>query len=256
MHSTMDRSFLEELPTEACAEAKPTRQTSNCVPLATAAPLPTITTDSIYTLKTSISTEHFPDDLLVHGNVESVSQATIHYSRVYPIFPRDYTGFPGGKRGRMRKWFADAALSRNVAHLHLASAVQLLSDAHATVLRAPLSLPHESDDGSLVSVVVKIAHHTCGAHQRLVEEAELFNAISPLLEDDPAQNEPDADENAENREVKIPRFYGFYLPVRKDGSMRFRSHGELCDEECQQEVPWMTPILLLGGETEETALED
>ncbi|KAI0719746.1 hypothetical protein C8T65DRAFT_33812 [Cerioporus squamosus] len=263
MDYTMNGPLLDELPVGACEIAKPPRRTSGSLSSTTTIhhhghP---ITTDSIRPLKTCISTGHFPDDLLVHGYVGSVSQPTVHYSRVYPVFPRDSTGFPNGKRGRMRKSFA--ASSRNVAHLYLTSAVTLDSGMHTTILRAPLSLPLPSEDGSPVTVVVKLAHQVCGAHQRLMEEAALFNAISPLFDEDLPYSRPesssDHDGSGENTgsgdTSNVPKFYGFYLPVRKDGSMRFRAHAEGCDEGCQREVQWMTPILLLE-ESAETVVAD
>ena len=237
----MDESLLEGIPPSQASGDFP-RQTSSCDP---ALCYSSISPDQATPLKWSIPSDQFPDDLLVHDNSALKSFTTTHYARVYPVFPRDSTKFPNGKRGRMRKWFDVAALSRNVAHLHLNSADTLASDAQIAVLRAPLSLPHGPEDASLVSVVAKVAHHTCGAHHRLLVEAELFNIISPLVEEKL--------EGGEN--VNIPRFYGLYLPVRKDGSTRFRSHGEGCNEDCRQEVLWKTPILLLE-ECAETVVTD
>ncbi|RDX52437.1 hypothetical protein OH76DRAFT_157787 [Lentinus brumalis] len=248
MDHTANRALLAELPHGACEVAKPPRRTSGRVSSTTKCHH-LITTDPIHPLKTSISSGRFPDDLLVYGDVGS----TVHYSRVYPVLPRDSTGFPHGKRGRMRKSFP--ASSRNVAHLYLTSAVTLDAGPQTTVLRAPLSLPHRASGGSLATVVVKLAQNLCGAHQRLTEEAELFNAVSPVLGEEPPHGRPDNPQELEVERADIPTFYGFYLPVRKDGSMRFRAHDECCDEGCECEVRWMTPILLLEESAETVVAE-
>ncbi|KAI0708556.1 hypothetical protein C8Q76DRAFT_799806 [Earliella scabrosa] len=191
-------------------------------------------------LTAALSDEDLPDDLLVydhHGLSGCATPMPVHYARYYPSLFRDSSGFHG-KRGRMRKHFS--ASLRNVAHLDLNSSIQLAAGPQATVLRAPLSLPHHAEGGKTVSIAVKVARGVCGAHQSLMEEGSLFSSVSRSL----------THENDGNGD-RIPNFYGCYLRVRKDGSMKARSHDEGCDAECEREVFWASPILLME-ECEET----
>ncbi|KAI0752594.1 hypothetical protein C8Q80DRAFT_464034 [Daedaleopsis nitida] len=196
-------------------------------------------------LRTVLAEDHYPDDLLVYDSSARTGRATrhpIHYARLYPVLLRDSSGFPNGKRGRMPKYFSTSL--RNVAHLYLDSAELLDSGSRSVVYRAPVTLPPRKSQQS-ASVVAKLAHATCGAHQYLLEEAALFDNISRAYPLD------DADTSAE----EFPKFYGCYLPVRKDGSIRVRSHGEECDEGCEREVLWASPIVLLE-QREDTAVAE
>ncbi|KAM5546100.1 hypothetical protein V8D89_000226 [Ganoderma adspersum] len=98
--------------------------------------------------------------------------------------------------------------------------------------------------GGPFSVIARHMHDICGAHQRLLQEAELFNGISRLLEQDffgletkfaVRPGNPDSPTGS-SLAVRSPYFCGFYLPMRKDGSPRVRAQDWGCDEECEGEV--------------------
>ncbi|KAI0767603.1 hypothetical protein C8Q74DRAFT_967028 [Fomes fomentarius] len=132
---------------------------------------------------------------------------------------------------------------RHVAHLYLDCAAQLSSGSQSVVLRTPVVLPDYldgRDEGktSMVSVVVN-----------------LFSSVSRMFATTAHCYDAALDGNVDFGVDDIPKFYGCYLPVRRDGSMKIRAHDDGCNEECEREIMWASPILLLE-ECEETISAD
>ncbi|KAI1792712.1 hypothetical protein LXA43DRAFT_311304 [Ganoderma leucocontextum] len=256
MHPDDNATALRELPVEACAEPpKPRHPGSSFRPAASPTlaeypkPLPP---GPVPKLRTLLSDDVFPSDLLVHDTRNLTGRTTsrpIRYARVYPILPQDTNSHPNGKHGRTSK--LQGRPRRNLAHLFLGAAVELDCGRRTATYLAPLTLPYHGTDRTF-SLIAKLAHGICGAHQRLLQEAELFDGICRLLEGDVfdiqadcAVKNSDPDSTTGSSPAGLPYFYGFYLPVRKNKSTRVRAHGGGCNENCEQEVLWTTPILLL-----------
>lgn len=252
---------LRELPRNVYERTPSKRRSSPSIPATLLPKYVAPNVDSIPALNVIIRDECLPDDLMVYdrlGITGRIAQTPIHYARFYPVLPRDSSGYPNGKRGRMHKYFS--APLRHVAHLYLDCAAQLSSGSQSVVLRTPVVLPDRldgRDEGKMkmVSVVVKLARGVCGAHQRLMEEANLFSSVSRMLPTTAHCSDAASDGNTDFGVDDIPKFYGYYLPVRRDGSMKIRAHDDGCDEECEREVMWASPILLLE-ECEETISAD
>ncbi|KAH9848146.1 hypothetical protein C2E23DRAFT_469935 [Lenzites betulinus] len=190
----------------------------------------------------------FPDDLIVHDSAHILGRATskpIRFARVYPVLLRDHSANPNRKHGHA----PEDEILRVSASVDMAPAERLDSAAHTTFFRVPLTLPSTAlgAQGKTVRVIAELATRVCGGHQHLLRQAGLFDSLtqwralhSPASSADSVSLDEDADALD-----GLPRFYGFYLPVRRDGSTRLRRHDEDCDESCTREVLWTSGILLM-----------
>ncbi|KAI0672151.1 hypothetical protein C8Q78DRAFT_729494 [Trametes maxima] len=175
---------------------------SPAIPADISSPNPTVPAEdpSLYSLDGVPPLESFipdsllPDDLLihdpdnitgtgVHGYVASGSPSSpVRYVRLYPKSSRDLPDAANAYVGR------NPSDSACIAHLYLKERNRLGRGHHSIVYRAPLELrldPH-SPHSRRVSVAVKAAGQTCGAHRMLNQEADIYNAFPRhLMEDVP-----------------------------------------------------------------------
>ncbi|KAI0658069.1 hypothetical protein C8Q70DRAFT_918023 [Cubamyces menziesii] len=197
-------------------------------------------------LEEAIPEAFLPDILLVHDPDRTTQHASnpnepIKYRRV--IYPLPQLGVEEANGAEER-----------VAHLHLRQKSRLGRGNHSFVYHAPLTLPPPlsaySPTGQ-VTVAAKLAFPCCSAHALLHNEARAYSA---LPED--AQHEYCGYNIIPPCYFPVPvvpiapKFYGFYLPVDKDG--KFMDEFALHEKEHRRcpggdscRVPWISPILLM-----------
>lgn len=201
--------------------------------------------EDIPKLEEFLPIEYYPDYLHVHdpNSVTTASYrnygyrkqgientATIVYKRVFPKLPRDP---------------ADSSASSTptrVAQLHLAQTHRFGVGHHSLVHHAPLTLPEplsaHSRNGRVV-VAAKSAFNHESARHLLNREAKIYNAFPRHLSEDwcgfnlvtPCKHPVPVG-------PVVPKFYGFYVPVKmEDGKEVLRN------DEKDFESP--SPILLM-----------
>ncbi|TBU30409.1 hypothetical protein BD311DRAFT_659140 [Dichomitus squalens] len=143
---------------------------------------------------------------------------------------------------------ATPSLKENVAHLYLRKKNRFGSGNHSFVYRAPLTLPPPLSGRSptgQVTVAAKLAYSRCTAHELLHNEARVYDTLPKHLQEDwcgynvvPQCRFP----------VPVgaitPKFFGFYLPVDKEGKFMMKRHAG-CSEDEPHAVEWASPILLM-----------
>ncbi|KAH9903246.1 hypothetical protein C8Q73DRAFT_751029 [Cubamyces lactineus] len=220
-------------------------------------------------LEEAIPEAFLPDILLVHDPDRTTHHASdpnepIKYRRVvYPVPQLGVEGASGVKTAENEGSQSptdyvlpprDSEAEERVAHLHLKQENRLGQGNHSFVYQAPLTLPSPlsaySPTGQ-VTVAAKLAFPRYSAHALLHNEARAYSAFPEHAQHEycgyniippcyfPVPVVPIA-----------PKFYGFYLPVDKDGkfvdelALHEKEHRRYSGGESGR-VPWISPILLM-----------
>ncbi|KAI0672167.1 hypothetical protein C8Q78DRAFT_1077726 [Trametes maxima] len=207
----------------------------------------------------------FPDILFVHDpdratNHKANPSEPIKYRRVLfrlrsDVSSQNSSTSPQSDDDAMGQGAATKVTEERVAHLHIRRSNRLGEGHHSYVYRAPLTLPPPLSAHSRtgqVTVAAKLAFPHCTAHTLLHNEARVysqfprhlqeeycgFNIVSPCYYPVPVG-------------PVVPKFYGFYLPVKEDGSIDAGAGGpdgarhSHCYEDEPCGAPWLSPILLM-----------
>ncbi|KAI0329808.1 hypothetical protein GY45DRAFT_1324614 [Cubamyces sp. BRFM 1775] len=221
-------------------------------------------TKDLPTLGEKLPEAFLPDILLVHDPERTTRHTStphepIKYRRVVYRVPQSSDVESDNTQGSQSLTDyvlppRDPDAEDRIAHLHLRQTNRLGTGHHSSVYRAPLTLPPPlsaySPTGQ-VTVAAKLAFPHCTAHALLHNEARTYHAFP-----EHAQQEycgynivPPCHYPVPIGPI-VPRFYGFYLPVDKDGNFtdEFALHGKehsRCTEDGACRVPWISPILLI-----------
>ncbi|KAH9931571.1 uncharacterized protein B0H18DRAFT_952725 [Fomitopsis serialis] len=172
-------------------------------------------------LEEFIPEEYFPDALIVHRT----SREPAKYKRIFPKFERDSLK---GEPERLGRLYLNGPL---IGEGH-----------HSLVRRAPLKLPPPlSTYGKhrMVTVAAKTAFVHISARKFLRHEAEIFSLFPRHLQEEYCgYNLVTPVKHPVPVGAVVPKFYGYYVPVEKDGSAPDHKYAGpiLLMEECGQPV--------------------
>lgn len=201
-------------------------------------------------LEEFIPEEYFPDFLLVHDPDQltpGVSERSsgdpsqksddpvVQYKRLWPAFDSDVP--PKAPSGKKAGPETNDGLESRTAHLYLSAQCRMGVGHHSLVYRAALTLPPplaaNSPTGQ-VTVAAKVAMPGSSARAMLHTEADIYNKFPKhLMEDWSGFNLVAPHKWPVPADAIVPKFYGYYVPVKSRQTLSQRSLSPiLLVEEC------------------------
>ncbi|KAI0634604.1 hypothetical protein C8Q77DRAFT_1157399 [Trametes polyzona] len=208
--------------------------------------------DGVEFMETFVPLAQLPDELLVHDR-DNITGLCPHVDA-------------GGRKaaryllclhGEKPSW----SEARSVAHLYLTKDNPLGTGHHGAVYSARLRLALEpgSQEQRTVRVAAKVVTvGTCGAHEMLRREAEIYGIFPKHLSDTtvakrkedsedglPTATAKEVDRDTQTLPPVVPKYYGYYAALDEGFDGWLIDMHPKCWEDSRCEVSWRTRILLI-----------